>query len=413
MRALYSLLIAMALPLALVLLWRGGARDRRWRERFGRVTPLAEGVEVWVHAASFGEVQAATPLIDALLERFGDGRVGVTTVTGTGSALVRSRWPSRVHHAYLPFDLAPGVATFLDRWRPRRAVIMESELWPNLFSALRRRRVPLLIANARMSPRSLRRYARLGALVRDTIACVDIVAAQALHDADSYRALGARRVEVTGNLKFDRAVPEAQLQQGRSLRTALGAGRPVWIAASTHDGEELAALQAHREVLAVLPDAVLIVVPRHPQRFDAVWERLRASGLRVARRSVGVIATDTQLLLGDSIGEMFCYLAAADLAFVGGSLVPIGGHNVLEPAALGLPVLFGPQMHSQRPARELLLGADAAIEVADAPALAEAVRKLLEQPERAVAMGERGRSALAAHTGATRRVLGLLDALEA
>lgn len=415
MRWLYSLLVLLALPPALLVLQRAarklGASDRIG-ERFGRVAPVEAGIDVWVHAASFGEVQAATPLIDALLARHGDGRIGVTTMTATGAALVQQRWAGRVHHAYLPFDLPPLVVRFLDRWRPRRAIVMESELWPNLFRALAGRRTPLLVANARMSPRSRAHYARFGRFVRQTIACADVIAAQAAHDAESYRALGARRVEITGNLKFDCTVPPAQIAAGRALRAALGAQRPVWIAASTHEGEEAAALAAHRQVLDAQADALLILVPRHPQRFDAVARLIERSGCTHVRRSADPAshcsALAPHVLLGDSMGEMFCYLAASDIAFVGGSLVDIGGHNVLEPAALGLPVLFGPQMHNQKTASDLLLQAGAALQVGDAAALGASIAALLQDRPARQRMGQAAREALSAHQGATERVLRLL-----
>jgi 3-deoxy-D-manno-octulosonic-acid transferase len=416
MRWLYSFLLLLALPLALLALQRAarklGASDRIG-ERFGRVAPVEGGVEVWVHAASFGEVQAATPLIDALLARHGDGRIGVTTMTATGAALVRQRWGARVRQAYVPFDLPPLVARFLDCWRPRRAIVMESELWPNLFRALAARHIPLLVANARMSPRSRARYARLGGFVRKTVACADAIAAQAPHDADSYRALGARRVEITGNLKFDCVVPQTQLAAGRALRAALGVQRPVWVAASTHEGEEQAALDAHRALLRAGVDAALILVPRHPQRFDAVARLIERSGFAFTRRSAEAASQVSHLtshvLLGDSMGEMFCYLAASDLAFVGGSLADIGGHNVLEPAALGLPVLFGPHMHNQKTAGELLLQAGGAQQIVDADGLGAAVLSLLGDPVRMQRIGQAARDALTAHQGATQRVLQLFD----
>jgi 3-deoxy-D-manno-octulosonic-acid transferase len=420
MRTLYSILLTLAAPFVLLALqrpWRDGAEARRWRERLGSAPAVDGGVEVWVHAASFGEVQAATPLVEALLARHGDGRIAVTTMTATGSQLVRQRWGARVIHAYVPLDLPACVQTRLARWQPRRVVVMESELWPTLYRELARRGIPLLLANARMSPRSQRRYRRLGGLVRDTVAAAGAVAAQSAHDAEAYRALGARRVEITGNLKFDCTVPEAQLTAGRALRAALGAQRPVWVAASTHEGEESAALDAHRALLRAGVDAALILVPRHPQRFDAVAKAIERAGLDHTRRSADPTSHVSQLtshvLLGDSMGEMFTYLAAADLAFVGGSLVPVGGHNVLEPAALGLAVLFGPAMHNQLPARALLLEAGAAREVADAAQLADAVAALLADRVSARQMGARGRAALGAHQGATVRVLRVLDRLAA
>lgn len=419
MRVLYSLLIALLVPVALLLLHgrRSGparaARSGRWRERFGQLPRIEGPVEVWVHAASVGEVLAAAPLIHALLQRFGDGRVAVTTLTATGSAQVQRIWGARVHHAFLPFDLPFAVARFLDRLRPKRVVIMETELWPNLYAAIRRRRIPLLIANARLSPRSMSRYARVRGLVAQTLACCSCVAAQSQADAERFERLGAPHVVDAGNLKFDVQPPQAQIAQGQLLRARLGIDRPVWVAASTHQGEEEIAIAVQRALLRRVPEAVLILVPRHPPRFAAVWDTLRASGIRCAQRSADNVTPEdrVQVLLGDSLGEMFMYLAASDVAFVGGSLVPVGGHNVLEPAALGLPVLFGPHMHNFVVARDLLLGVEAALVVTDADSMSRVLVDWLGQPDGARAIGARGRAALAPHGGATLRLMQLIDAL--
>lgn len=415
LRMIYTALMGLALVPGLWLLQRRGDADARarWRERLGAAPAPTQPIQVWVHAASVGEVQAATPLVDALLARHGDGGIALTTMTATGAALVRSRWNTRVQHAFIPMDLPPLVARFLDRWQPQRAVVMEAELWPHLFAAIHARGIPLLLANARMSPRSSQRFARFGgALIRNTVAAIDVVAAQAEHDAQAYRSLGARRVEVVGNLKFECAAPPAQIEAGQALRAALGTQRLVWTAVSTHQGEETAALAAHQQLLEHIPDAALILVPRHPQRFDAVWKEVQATGLTAQRRSSGEGARHTtQVLLGDSMGEVFTYLSAADAAFVGGSLIPIGGHNVLEPAAVHLPVLFGPHMDNQRPARDLLLGAGGAQQIADAQGLGNALHALLSDPARARQMGTRAHAALGAHEGATARVMALLWSL--
>lgn len=413
MKTLYTLLLGLLTPVVLLALhWPRAGRTGagRWPERLGDAPRAESPVEVWIHAASMGEVQAASSLIDACLERFGTQRVAVTTMTATGSDLVRSRWGGRVLHAFVPLDLPPLVRTRLDRWRPKRCVVLEAELWPNLFAELRRRDIPLFLVNARMSPRSRRRYGRFGGWLAQVLRGVTCVAAQSAHDARHYRELGAPRVEVLGNLKFDCRVPVPDLSTGQDWRERLGAGRPVWAAVSTHEGEERAALDAHHVLLGRLPEAVLILVPRHPQRFDAVWQQVRQSGLRAARRGEDGFDGRTQVLLGDSMGEMFRYLAAADVVFVGGSLVPVGGHNVLEPAALARPVLFGPAMHNFLEARALLLEAGGAVEVDHASALADAVRPLLEDPAQRHEVGQRARDALEGHQGATERVMRLIDA---
>jgi 3-deoxy-D-manno-octulosonic-acid transferase len=421
MRLLYIALLYLLVPIVLLrLLWRGLAlRDywQRWNERFGFVDAPAQDVAVWVHAVSVGESLAALPLIHALIERHGKGRVLVTTMTPTGSARVRAALGDSVLHTYVPYDLPGAVARFIVRMRPQQVVVMETELWPNLFRALARRGVPLTIANARLSPRSFRGYSRLRASIAGVLADCTHIAAQSEADAQRFRELGASaaRVSVMGNIKFDMQLPDALIARGRALRLqgvpAGRSGRPAWIAASTHEGEEDAALTAHQEILKTLPEAQLILVPRHPQRFDAVAKLIEKSGLSFQRRSVlGDAGVNAQVLLGDSMGEMFLYFALSDVVFVGGSLAPVGGHNVLEPAALALPVLFGPQMHNFIAARDLLLETGAAQQVNDAAALAPAVLALLRDAPRAAAMGAAGARAVAANRGALARLQALLGA---
>jgi 3-deoxy-D-manno-octulosonic-acid transferase len=412
MRWLYTVLLYLLTPFILLrLLWRGlELRDYwyRWNERFGFVAVPVEPVAVWVHAVSVGEALAALPLIRSLIRQHGKGRVLVTTMTPTGSARVRETLGDEVLHTYLPYDLPESVARFLARMRPQQVVVMETELWPNLFRALARRGVPLVIANARLSPRSFRGYSRVSGFAAATLADCTHIAAQSEADAQRFRGIGAiaERVSVMGNIKFDMTLPQEQITRGRALRD----GAPVWIAASTHEGEEEAALTAHQQILKTLPQARLILVPRHPQRFDAVEKLVQKSGLSYARRSAGNAFAQAQVLLGDSMGEMFMYFAAADVAFVGGSLMPVGGHNVLEPAALGLPVLFGPHMHNFVAARELLLEEKAALEIADADTLAASVLGLLTDSGQARTMGAAGQRAVAANRGALERLLKLLQA---
>jgi 3-deoxy-D-manno-octulosonic-acid transferase len=423
MRLLYTLLLTLLTPLIVLRLLLKSrelpAYRQRIAERFGQVARPPQGVAAWVHAVSVGESLAALPLIEALVAEHGERRVWVTTTTPTGSERVTAALGERVIHSYAPYDLPTVVARFLDRARPAKVVVMETELWPNLFRACARRGIPLLIANARLSPRSYKGYGRVAGFTRATLADTAHIAAQSALDAERFTALGAPRVSVVGNLKFDLALPEAQLARGVRIRAALGATRPVWIAASTHEGEEEIALAAQLQLLKTLPGALLILVPRHPQRFDAVARLVERAGLRLLRRSALDFPADAatpapgappQVLLGDSMGEMLAYLEASDLALVGGSFVPVGGHNILEPAALGKPVLFGPQMHNFLPARELLLGCEAAQELAEPSALAEAVLSLLTDPARRQAMGAAGASAIAANRGALQRLLSLVAA---
>lgn len=411
MRLLYTLLVMLLACFFLpYLTWRGmKQRDYRgrWRERLGFAPIREQPIAVWVHAVSVGEVQAAAPLIEALIARHGERHILVTTVTPTGSAQARARFGERVQHSYLPYDLPLAIWRFLGRVQPRQVVIIETELWPHLYRALARRGIPLIVANARLSARSLKGYARVRSFAAEVLADATHIAAQSDMDAQRFRTLGASRVSVMGNLKFDLTLPPTQPAPARS--------RPVWIAASTHEGEEAAALAAHRAVLAQVPQALLILVPRHPQRFDAVAKLLEKSGLRFARRSALSGFPDEpgtapcEVLLGDSMGEMFSYYAAADVALVGGSLAPIGGHNVLEPAALALPVLFGPHMDNFLAARDLLIEAGAA-QAVSADALAGTVQALFADPARRAAMGAAGRMAVEANRGALARLMQRLEA---
>ena len=414
MRLLYTCLLYLLTPLVLLrLLWKSlelpGYRQRI-AERFGFVPRADGGIEVWVHAVSVGESVAALPLIKTLIERHGEGKVWMTTTTPTGSARVVAALGQSVRHSYAPYDLPGAVARFIERTRPRQVVVMETELWPNLFHALGAREIPLTVANARLSPRSFAGYSRVRGFAAQTLAHCRAIAAQSEADAQRFGDLGARNVSVMGNIKFDLAVPTDQVEDGRALRREWVGNRPVWIAASTHEGEEEQVLTAHRAVLEKFPDAGLILVPRHPQRFDAVVKLIEKSGFDFLRRTA-LPPPDSRappVLLGDSMGEMFLYFGAADVAYVGGSLVAVGGHNVLEPAAVALPVLFGPHMFNFVAARELLLDAQAAQEVAGAAALAAAVGELFRVPERRAQMGAAGQAAVAANRGALGRLLQLL-----
>lgn len=426
MRMLYTALLTLLTPLIVLRLWLKGrelpAYRQRIGERFGRVP--TQPVAVWVHAVSVGESLAALPLIEALIKQHGERRVWVTTTTPTGSERVQAALGTRVIHSYAPYDLPWIVAAFLRRAQPRQVVVMETELWPNLFAALKARGIPLTIANARLSPRSFKGYSKVAGFTRSVLANVTTVAAQSALDGDRFSALGAPQVQVLGNLKFDLALPSEPHPLTAQIARLWNAGRAIWAAVSTHEGEEDAALDAHQQLLQHDAYALLILVPRHPQRFDDVAARIRSKGMAFERRSTLAAHTDysgqrhpTPVLLGDSMGEVMAYLAAAQVAFVGGSLVPVGGHNVLEPAALGLPVLFGPHMHNFLDARALLLAADCAREVRDARTLAAALLEWLPweksqdhlAPERQ-ARSERAKAAVAANRGALKKLLALLSA---
>ncbi|GAP67345.1 3-deoxy-D-manno-octulosonic-acid transferase [Mizugakiibacter sediminis] len=418
MRLLYTLLMYLAMPVIVYRLVARGFRYHgyfaRWRERFGFLPGPPLAGSIWVHAVSVGEVNAAVPLIEALLKYHADARMVVTTVTPTGSERVQKLFGDRVYHVYLPYDLPRAVRRFLDHVRPRLAVIMETEIWPNLYHASAARGLPLVIANARLSARSLRRYAPVRGLVRDALACVSQIAAQSHADAARFRALGApdECITVVGNLKFDMTVPAVAPREGAELRAAWGASRPVWIAASTHEAEETAVLEAHLEVLRRLPDALLLLAPRHPERFRAVDAAARNLGFRVATHSADhVPAADTQCFVIDAMGVLLRHYAAADVAFVAGSLVPIGGHNVLEAAALGRPVVVGPYTFNFEEITASLIEAGGALRTPDAARLGATVLELLRDPSRAAAMGAAARAVFERERGAVSRTMALIQRL--
>jgi 3-deoxy-D-manno-octulosonic-acid transferase len=411
MRFLYSLLWFLALPLLPLRLWWRGRGEPGYRARIGERFGFygdndgrRRGPVLWVHAVSLGETRAAVPLIDRAKRAFPGATVVMTHMTATGRAAGHELFGERVVQAWLPYDVPFAVRAFLAHWKPRAALIMETELWPNLVALADRAGVPVYLVNARMSERSARGYARVRSLTRPMLSALAGIAAQTDADAARFEALGARAPVVTGNLKFDLDVPAAALAMGRELRLRLGETRPVWLAASTREGEEaliLAALEARP-----LPAEVLtMIVPRHPQRFDAVAEMLRQRGMPFARRSDnGLVPSDVRVALGDTMGEMLGYCAAADIAFVGGSLVPLGGQNLIEPIAVGTPVLVGPHTFNFNDATAGAIAAGAALRVSDADALVAAVRALLADPERRSAMGSAARAFHAAHRGAAERL---------
>ena len=410
---LYRLALLLAAPLIpLRLLWRGRHERgywRHWRERLG--TGAAQEGALWIHAVSVGEMRAAQPLIAALRTAHPDAPVLLTCMTPTGRATAESLYGGFAHIVYLPYDYAWLVRRFLRRQKPRVGILMETELWPHLIRAADQAGIPMLLANARLSARSARGYARLPALTRASLQRIDRIAAQTEADAARLLELGAASVRVTGNLKFDIAPPAAQLEGGAEWKAAWGA-RPVLLAASTREGEEAPILRAFAE--AAPAEALLVLVPRHPQRFDAVAALIEAAGLPYQRRSVldgpGLNA-GTRVLLGDSLGELFAYYAACDVAFVGGSLAPLGGQNLIEAASVGRPVLVGPHTFNFEEATQRAIESGAALRVGDAADLMEKALPLLRDVPARVRMGEAGLAFAAQHRGAAARVAGLVSAL--
>ena len=417
MLGLYSLVLHLAFPVTLYhLIWRG-MRQReylqRWPERYAWFDGKLDLHDtIWVHAVSVGEVLAARPLVDGLLAAHPDRPLLVTTITPTGSARVRALWGDRVHHVYLPYDLRRMVRRFLDRVRPAVAVIVETEIWLNLYAECGRRGIPLMMVNARLSERSLRGYLPVQALAGVAMKAVTLVAAQSNADATRLARIGAdpARIVVTGNLKYDLTLPEGVDAQAARWRRAWGAARPVWIAASTHPPEEDAVLEIHARLIERHPDALLLWAPRHPERFAPVTEASAALGLRTAtRRAEMMPGPDTQVFVIDTLGELLRFFAAADVAFVGGSLCEIGGHNVLEPAALGIPSVVGPYTFNFAEITRRLRDAGALRQVPDAAAVGDEVLALLEDAAARQRMGEAGRRQVSELSGALERTLALVD----
>ncbi len=420
-RITYSLLLYLLLPLILLrLIWRGvraPAYRKHWGERFGLYSESQTPVQIWLHAVSVGEFVAAVPLIRQLMEEVEPAQILITTMTPTGSARVCAEFGDVVQHVYLPYDLPGAVIRFFDHFNPVVAVVMETELWPNLFHQCGKRQIPLVLANVRLSQRSLEGYQRwIPRLAKEALQQVNWAAVQDEADRDRLIKLGIDREKatVTGSIKFDITLPESLPAEGKQLRDQLGIERPIWIAASTREGEEGYVLQAHQLILQQIPDALLILVPRHPERFNAVAKQVNGNNLQLARRNKSELCDATiQVYLGDTMGEMLLLYAASDVAYVGGSLVPTGSHNMLEPAALGKPVLFGPHRFNFAEISQLLIDQGGAREVSDAAALAEQVAQLLQQPTLREQMGDAAQQVVEQNRGALQKLLaGIRQQLE-
>ncbi|MBM3341038.1 MAG: 3-deoxy-D-manno-octulosonic acid transferase [Betaproteobacteria bacterium] len=410
MRLIYTLLITLALPFAAVRLWWRARRQLGYMqhvgERFGHYPPRGDDTPlIWLHAVSVGETRAAEPLIRALMAEYPAHRILLTHMTPTGRETGESLFGNGVLRCYLPYDYPRAVKRFLAHYRPKAGVLMETEIWPNLVHACKARGVPLYLANARLSEKSFMRYQRVGGLSADTLRALTAIAAQSEDDARRFRLLGATNVSVTGNLKFDVAPSPIQLSLGEHLRESFGARR-VLLAASTRDGEE-ALLLDHG--LHEIPDALLVIVPRHPQRFDEVAALLKQRGIPFQRRSANAaIPTDTRVLLGDSMGEMAAYYAACDVAFIGGSLLPFGGQNLIEACAVGKPVLLGPHTYNFAEAAERAVAAGAALRVMDGADLQRKLSALLGNPKLTQRMSAAALAFSGEHGGATRKILALI-----
>jgi len=430
LRLIYTALLYVAAPLALGwTAWRG-LRDPLYRDRLlerlgytrlrlpgSRDRADEPGGTIWVHAVSVGEVQAAVALVRALRQRYPEHPLLMTTATPTGAQRVKALFGADVLHCYLPYDLPGAVRRFLDRTQPAVAVVLETEIWPNLYRECARRGLRIVLVSARLSEKSVRRFRRIAGLFRDTLRQDLTIGAQTEADAERFVAVGAdrSRVQVTGNIKFDLQVPVQARQAGEALRASQFPQRFVWVAGSTHEVEEDLLLQAHRQLLLACPEALLVLVPRHPNRFAGVRQWLSAQAPAapaadwyVTRSSGAAVTPRTQVLLVDTLGELLQFYAAADVAFVGGSLVPIGGHNLLEPAALACPIVTGPHNFNAPQIARLLFEQGAAVEVSSAGQLAEILLALRDSPERRRRMGQAAADMVDSNRGAVARALQLI-----
>ncbi|KWN83700.1 3-deoxy-D-manno-octulosonic acid transferase [Burkholderia ubonensis] len=430
LRVIYRALWWLVAPLAVVRLVVRSRKERGYREHIGERFGYGPGRAsddraplIWVHAVSVGETRAAQPLIDALMKARPDARILLTHMTPSGRATGTQIFGDRVLRCYLPYDMPGAVRRFLRAWRPTLGLVMETEVWPTLIDECRRADVPLVLTNARMSARSYKRAAKFGAAARDVFGGFSRVLAQSPADAERLSLLGARHVTVLGNLKFDMTTPPELAARGHAWRDTIGA-RPVWVAASTRENEEALVLQAFAAVTT--PGALLILVPRHPQRFGEVEALVARNGLKCVRRSAWAadaaalaagqpaaarLPADVTVLLGDSMGELGAYYAAADVAFIGGSLLPLGGQNLIEACAVGVPVLIGPHVFNFTQATADAVAAGAAQQVQDPADLARVLDALFADKARRIAMGAAGAAFAARHRGATARTVDVLAAL--
>ncbi len=410
-RVLYSLMLYLLLPWALLhLVWRARKQPAYLEhvgERFGIFPHKMPSRVIWIHAVSVGETRAAEPLVKALQARHPEHRILLSHGTPTGRQTGVDLYGDSVERCYLPYDFAWASRRFLRRFRPVVGVFMETEIWPNLIRASADAGVPVYLVNARMSEKSARGYQRVGGLTREALSKLSGIGAQTERDAQRLAKLGARDVRVTGNIKFDRLAPAEILALGVTLRNWFGAQRPVFLAASTRDGEETMILNALAD--AAIPELLTVIVPRHPQRFDEVAALVKQRGLKFQSRSENrPIETDTRVVIGDSMGEMFAYYAACDIAFVGGSLLPLGGQNLLEACAVGRPVIVGPHTFNFEEATRGAIEAGAAVRAADAGELGNTISQLLGDSNRRLAMSDAGKRFTEEHRGATEKTLDLI-----
>lgn len=417
-RGLYSLLMYLLVPLFIWRLIRRGFKSpdywQRWGERFGYGGMAGLSRSVWVHAVSVGEVQAAVPLIEHLLAE-DNLPVVVTTMTPTGSSRVKALFGGRVRHVYVPYDLPDAVNRFLKRINPVKVIIMETEIWPNMITWCFKRKIPVVLANARLSERSARGYRRIPRLGKLALRRITCIAAQSHADAERFIEIGAEKsqLSVTGSIKLDIEMPPSLREQGAVVRRRLGVERAVWVAASTHAGEEEKVLDAYSVIRESIPDCLLVLVPRHPERADEVEKLCQHQGFHVLRRTrENGQEVPEDIYLIDTLGELTQFFAACDVAFIGGSLEPIGGHNMIEASALGIAVVFGPHLFNFQEISSQLLEENAARKVENSRHLARVVTQLLNDANLRHQLGENGKQFIESSRGALQKLIHIIDMCE-
>ncbi|EGQ9442858.1 lipid IV(A) 3-deoxy-D-manno-octulosonic acid transferase [Vibrio parahaemolyticus] len=417
-RIVYTLLLALASPLLLFGLYKSKPNKpkfgSRWKEHFG-ITPKLKSNDkpIWIHAVSVGESIAATPLIKALKEQNPEQSILVTTTTSTGAEQI-AKLGDLVEHRYMPIDFGFAIKGFLKAVQPKQMLIIETELWPNTLHNVHKAGIPITVVNARLSEKSCHNYAKIQLLFNQLHPCLTQVLCQTASDAEHFERLGVekKKLSVTGSIKFDIQISERVKQQGQQLRARLGNDRPIWIAASTHKGEDELVLDAHRQVLKSHPNALLVLVPRHPERFDDVFTLCQHQGFKTVRRtSTHAVETNTQVYLGDTMGEMLVLIGAADICFMGGSLIgdKVGGHNVLEPTALGLPIINGPSYFNFKEIVETLVSTEALVLLHDSHHLGTTILNLLNSPQQCEQMGSHSNEFMKHNQGALSLTVSLLN----
>ncbi len=418
LRIIYSFILYLLVPFAVLRLFFLGFRNlayrARWRERFGFPGKITSHNKIiWLHAVSVGEVQASRPLVESLQAEYSDYKILLTTMTPTGADCVRKYFSDDVKHLYLPYDLPLSIKNFISNVDPLILIIMETELWPNLFYYCRKKNVPVIIVNARMSEKSVNGYRYFPSLTRATLQDISLIVAQEKRDAKRFVRLGADadKVSIVGNLKFDIHFPHSIHEQAKSLRryfsmSGTDINRPIWIAASTHEGEEKIILNAFERILEKHPKCLLIIAPRHPERSENVRALCGRGNLEVLSKSDNKEFNENiKVFILDTLGELPMYYASADVAFVGGSLTEAGGHNMLEPACLGLPVIMGPHVFNFQAISQLLIDEGAAWRVANVYELSSIVSDLLSDANLRASVGERGRNVVLRNRGNVKKIM--------